>query len=72
MGVLFCPVFLFMSFLGPHVAPQQRVGILAISTGLALAMPVFYAAMGFVGGVVSAFVYNLIAKWIGGMVVDIQ
>jgi hypothetical protein len=35
-------------------------------------MPFFYAAMGFVAGVVSAWVYNLIAGWIGGIEVDVE
>ncbi len=72
MGVLFCPIFLLMSLIASHAPAQQRVGIMAIGTGFALMMPFFYAAMGFVAGVVSAWVYNLIAGWIGGIEVDVE
>jgi hypothetical protein len=29
--------------------------------------PVIYAVAGFIGGVISAFVYNLVAQWTGGV-----
>jgi len=35
-------------------------------------MPFIYAIMGFVGGIVSAFVYNLIARWVGGVEVEVE
>ena len=34
---------------------------------LLIFLPVIYAVMGFIGGVISAFVYNLVAKWTGGV-----
>jgi hypothetical protein len=72
MGLLFCPIFLIMSLVATHLPNQQHVGIMAFGTGFALLMPVFYAVMGFVLGVVSAFVYNVIAKWIGGVEVEVE
>jgi hypothetical protein len=40
----------------------------AIFSGIFLIfLPVIYAVLGFIGGVISAFVYNLIAKWTGGI-----
>jgi hypothetical protein len=72
MGLLFCPVFLIMSLVASHVPNQQHVGIMAFGTGFALLMPVFYGVMGFVLGVISAFVYNVIAKWIGGIEVEVE
>lgn len=40
--------------------------------GFALVAPFFYAAMGFLTGVVGAFVYNLVASWIGGVEVSCE
>ena len=34
--------------------------------------PVFYGIMGFVGGAIGAFFYNIIAKWIGGIELEIK
>jgi hypothetical protein len=72
MGLLLCPVFLIMSFLMPHGANQQRVGMMAFGTGVAIALPFFYAAMGFIFGVIGAFIYNIIAKWVGGIEVEVE
>jgi hypothetical protein len=72
MGLLFCPIFLIMSLFASHLPNQQRVGMLAFGTGFALFMPILYGAMGFVFGVIGAFIYNLIAKWIGGIEVDVE
>ena len=33
----------------------------------ALLVPVFYGVMGFVFGVIGAAIYNLVAKWTGGI-----
>jgi len=34
--------------------------------------PVIYGAMGFVMGALSAFLYNVFAKWVGGIEVQVQ
>ena len=34
---------------------------------LVIFLPVIYAVLGFIGGVIAAFVYNLVAKWTGGI-----
>jgi hypothetical protein len=72
MGLLFCPIFLIMSFFAAHLPSQQRVGMLAFGTGFALLMPIFYAVMGFVFGVVGAFIYNVLAKWVGGIELEVE
>lgn len=30
-------------------------------------LPIIYAVVGFIGGVIAAFIYNLVAKWTGGV-----
>jgi hypothetical protein len=72
MGVIFCPFFLIASLVASHAPSPQRAGILALGTGFALMLPFLYAAMGFIGGIISAFIYNLIAKWIGGIEVEVE
>jgi Transmembrane domain of unknown function (DUF3566) len=72
MGLCFCPIFLVISFFAPHASNQQGASVFAFGTAFALLMPVFYGVMGFVLGIISAFVYNIIAKWIGGIEVEVE
>lgn len=34
--------------------------------------PLFYGILGFIGGILSAFLYNLIARFVGGIELDVQ
>lgn len=72
MGLIFCPFFLLMSVFASHAPAQQRAGLMFFGTGFALAVPFIYAAFGFIGGVIGAFIYNVIAKWIGGIEVEVE
>jgi hypothetical protein len=35
-------------------------------------LPVFYGALGFIFGALGAFIYNLLARWVGGIEVEIR
>ena len=35
-------------------------------------LPVFYGVIGFVGGIIGATLYNLFARWVGGIKVELQ
>ena len=34
--------------------------------------PVFYGVLGFIGGIICAALYNLFAKWVGGIKVELE
>ena len=72
LGLIFLPFFLIMSAVASQLPAQQRVGIMAVGVGFALFFPVLYAAMGFVFGALGALIYNLVAKWIGGIEVEVE
>lgn len=72
MGLIFIPFFLIMSAAASQLPAEQRVGMMALGAGFALLMPVFYAVMGFVTGALGALIYNVVAKWIGGIEVEVQ
>lgn len=55
------PLMVFMWLLsqfGPHPQPFS---------GWFLLMPVFYVIFGFIFSLTGAWIYNLVAKWIGGI-----
>jgi len=72
MGLLALPFF-FIGMLIASQMPAPQRGIFAfIGVGMAIAMPVFYACMGFIVGVVGAAIYNVIAQWVGGIEVEVE
>jgi hypothetical protein len=72
MGLIFIPFFMAMGALASQVPEEQRVGLMFMTGGFALFAPVMYAVMGFVFGVIGAAIYNLVAKWVGGVEVEIE
>ena len=40
--------------------------------GFAIVLPVIYAVGGFIGGIIAAAIYNLIAKWTGGFEFEVR
>lgn len=72
MGLLFIPVFLFMSVISSQLPAEQRAGMMVFGVGFALATPIMYAAMGFVFGALGALIYNVVAQWVGGIEVEVE
>jgi hypothetical protein len=72
MGLILCPFFLLFSLFAPHPQGQHNTAMFMFGTGFALMLPVLYACFGFIGGVISGLIYNLIAKWIGGIEVEVE
>jgi hypothetical protein len=72
MGLLFIPLALIgglASFAsGEKTGMLGGVGMLAI----ALVAPIFYAALGFGAGAITALIYNLAAKWMGGIEIQLE
>lgn len=63
-SVIFIPFMLIATF----VAPEGK------GPGLAfiLIMPLMYISLGFIGSIIGAFIYNLSAKWAGGIEIEFE
>jgi hypothetical protein len=62
VALLFVPFLFFASVTAiMRDRPGPPGGILAVL------LPVVYAAVGFIGGVIGAALYNVVAKWTGGL-----
>ena len=80
MELIFCPFFMVAGLISAFVQQPQHgetaTAAPAVMTGLMLVMtiliPVIYGAMGFILGVISAANYNLVARWIGGIEVEVE
>jgi hypothetical protein len=68
IGLIFLPFVLFISRLSPDgTSPWAGMGM-----GLAIVLPLCYAAFGFVGTLIAASLYNAIAGWVGGIEVEVE
>jgi hypothetical protein len=63
-SLIFVPIFLIISLSSPQ---GKGPGLL-----FSIIMPVIYIIFGFVGGVIGAFIYNLSAKWVGGIEIEFE
>lgn len=62
--IVVVPMMLFMMVAGGG----NGAGVSAIAM---LFAPILYGIAGFIGGAVGAFVYNLVAGWVGGMEIEL-
>jgi hypothetical protein len=54
---------------GSAAAPALTAGVMLV---MSLFFPIIYGVMGFMFGVITAAVYNLVAQWIGGIEVEVE
>jgi hypothetical protein len=72
IGLLFMPLFFFVSMLPQGPGPYGMEDDWMFGPVFALLLPVLYGGMGFIGTAVAAAVYNLIAMMVGGLEVDLE
>jgi hypothetical protein len=72
MGLLAIPILLVVSF--ASLASGQQTGTMGGIAFVALGLfaPFFYGGIGFVFGALGAWVYNLTAKWLGGIQIELE
>lgn len=73
LALVFVPFILFVSMVG---VPMSEYGMgggeWLFGPAIALLAPVLYGILGFIGGVVGALVYNLIAMMVGGLEIELE
>lgn len=58
VSLIFVPFLVLGAMFGPHGS---------FGAVFFIFVPILYAILGFIGGVIAAFVYNIVAKWTGGV-----
>ena len=72
MGLLFIP-FLLIAGLASMATQQANSAIGGVAMlAFGILAPVIYGAMGFVFGALGAWIYNLIAHWLGGIEIQLE
>jgi hypothetical protein len=66
-------VFGFFAGIAVAIGLSSTLGVPGVFGGVAsiIVMPIVFAIMGFIIGVIEAFVYNVIAKKFGGVMLDL-
>jgi len=78
MGLIFLPFFALAGMLGAfaqHAQSDQAASAALIGglvLGMGIFMPIIYAVMGCIFGLIGAAIYNLVARWIGGFEVEVE
>jgi len=79
LSLIFMPFVLVFMALGSFAARShgsEGVPPLPVMFGMGIGflifLPVLYAFLGFIFGVFGAFIYNLLAKWIGGFEMEFE
>lgn len=72
LGLILMPFVLIMGMIGAmagsHENPLGAIG----GVVLAVCLPIIYGVMGFVVGAISSLLYNLMARWLGGIEIEVQ
>lgn len=69
MAIIFVPIALIAMSLGEDVgSAAPAIGILIFG----VLSPFLYGALGFIGGVIVALVYNLLARLVGGLEIELE
>ena len=75
LGLLMGALFTLASLLGAVAAAQRggngAAGML-LGVGAIVILPVLYGFAGFVGGLIGALLYNVVASLVGGIEIDLE
>jgi hypothetical protein len=72
MGLIFAPFFIVMMLVGAFAGKQNAVPGIVLGLFGMIFMPVAYGVLGAIFGIIGALVYNLIAKFTGGLKFEVR
>jgi hypothetical protein len=73
IGLFFSFFILMGMVLGSVIedSPEPLVGLI-FGLGSVIAFPIFYGIMGFLGGIITAGLYNITSRWVGGIEIELE
>ena len=69
LSLIIAPFILIAAVIGSKTGTATPA---IFGVGFAIMLPVLYAVVGFLGGVIAAAIYNLVAKWTGGLEFEVR
>jgi hypothetical protein len=72
LGLIFVPIFLLFLSFGTLVGRGDSTFAGIFFYAMAVLMPISYGVMGFIVGAIAALLYNIAARWVGGIELDLD
>ena len=73
IGLIAGAFFSLFSLVGAVAAQgTEKVIPMLFGLGAIVLLPVIYGVMGFIGGIIGALLYNVVASVVGGIEIDVQ
>ena len=77
IGLVVGGIVAIFAMLGSAMGDSSELGMgvmggMFMGVGAVIFMPVFYGLMGFVGGLICALLYNVLARGMGGVRIDVE
>ena len=71
LGLILAPFFLLIGLMGSALGQRSPIAGL-FGVGFAVLLPFLYGIFGFIAGLIWALLYNLFARWVGGIEVELD
>jgi len=74
LALIFGAFIALLSLMGVSLGGNRQGGILALVMGVGaiVIFPITYFVFGFIGGILSALFYNIVAKVFGGIEINVE
>ena len=73
VGLIVGALFSLLALAGAAASgPQAGAGGFLFGLGAIIILPIFYGVIGFIGGVIGAALYNLVASVVGGIELEVD
>ncbi len=70
MGLIVGFLFSLIALVGAAIGGSGSSALFGV--GAVIILPILYGGLGFVGGALMAWLFNLVASWIGGLEVEFE
>lgn len=74
MGLIFGSLISIITVLGSTLfaSGDSKIGGIVLGVGAVIFIPLIYSVFGFIFGIILGWFYNVAAKWVGGLEVEIR
>lgn len=74
LAILGFIIGLIFAVIGAGASSLAGGGLMGSGFGIAsiILFPIIYGILGFIVGIISAAIYNLVAKWVGGIKIELK